>query len=223
MAYRFLTSKYDYFERIGVPFEKPKLIFGNFRRMMFQRESFHEFVKRMYDQFPNKAIFGMFQFRTPIFVVRDPELIKLVTIKHFDHFTNRRNVFDETVEPLLGRNLSALLDKEWHDMRTTLSPMFTGSKMRMMFGLVTDCAERMVKVLADKAKTSNPLVLDMKDMFARFTNDVIASTTFGVEVNSFEDRDNYFFRIGKNLSNFTLMTNIKLTIAVVAPKLFKVI
>lgn len=35
----------------------------------------------------------------------------------------------------------ALHGEEWRQMRATLSPAFTGSKMRLMLDLVSDCAD----------------------------------------------------------------------------------
>ncbi|KAI8046838.1 hypothetical protein M5D96_003052 [Drosophila gunungcola] len=51
--------------------------------------------------------------------------------------------------------------------------------------------------------------MDMKDYCTRFTNDVIASTAFGLQVNSFKDRENTFYQMGKKLTTFSFLQNIK--------------
>lgn len=48
----------------------------------------------------------------------------------------------------------------------------------------------------------------MKNLFARYTNDVIASCAFGIRVNSFEDPDNEFVVAGRKLMNFASLSMI---------------
>lgn len=43
----------------------------------------------------------------------------------------------------------------------------------------------------------------MKDIFSRFTNDSIASTAFGVKINSLENKLNKFYVMGKKATNFS--------------------
>jgi len=82
-------------------------------------------------------------------------------------------------------------------MRATLSPAFTGSKMRQMFDLVSECGEQMERTLSTEATATSKVDCEMKDLFSKFTNDVISSTAFGYKINSFEDPDNDFYLSGK--------------------------
>lgn len=45
--------------------------------------------------------------------------------------------------------------------------------------------------------------VEMKDVFTRYTNDVIASTAFGLKVDSLEDKNNKFYLMGKKATNFS--------------------
>lgn len=49
-------------------------------------------------------IFGMFDFRKPFYFIRDPEIIKQLAVKDFDHFENHRSFIDEDVDLLFVRN-----------------------------------------------------------------------------------------------------------------------
>uniref|UniRef100_A0A182S6B6 Cytochrome P450 n=1 Tax=Anopheles maculatus TaxID=74869 RepID=A0A182S6B6_9DIPT len=150
-------------------------------------------------------MFGMFEILTPMFVIRDPELIKHITVKDFDRFINHRSLISadsansEKSTVMFTKALFNLRSQKWRDVRTTLSPTFTGSKMRQMFTMIVECSENMVQALDNPAGQE----CEVKDLFIRFTNDVIASVAFGVRINSFRDRENVFFRYGKDLSNFS--------------------
>lgn len=51
-------------------------------------------------------------FRKPLLVLRDPELIKKITVKDFDHFLNRNLIIDAETEPLFGKSLIMLEGEE---------------------------------------------------------------------------------------------------------------
>lgn len=51
---------------------------------------------------------GSFQFSQPAFIIRDPELLKDLTVKDFDHFTDHRSFGNTEIEPLWSSNLFAL-------------------------------------------------------------------------------------------------------------------
>lgn len=108
-------------------------------------------------------------------------------------------------------------------MRSTLSPSFTSSKMKTMFVLISDCAENFVKHFQNDMKTTAELKVEMKGYLTRFTNDVIATTAFGISCDSLTDRNNHFYLMAKDAVDLTgLLKNIKLFIAKSTPKLTKV-
>lgn len=125
----------------------------------------------------------MFEMRNPLYVINDPDLIKQITIKDFDHFTERRQLLDKNAEPLIARSLANLNGQKWRDMRSILSPAFTGSKMKQMFELVVESAESLAAELMKQSESqTDPFVVEVKDIFTLYTNDVIASTAFGLKV-----------------------------------------
>lgn len=130
-------------------------------------------------------------------------MIKRIAIKDFDHFENHRAFFDEKTDRLWSNTLFFMQNEKWRQMRATLSPAFTGSKMRQMFDLISVCADDVVKHFLAKAENGEKINLEMKDFFARYTTDVIATCAFGLKINSFEDENNEFYLNGKILFNFT--------------------
>jgi len=88
---------------------------------------------------------------------------------------------------------------KWRIVRSKLTPTFTSGKMKMMFSLITECAEHLQQYLDKPARNGG--VLEMKDVMARFTTDVIGSCAFGVNCNSIRNPNAEFRRMGKHLSD----------------------
>lgn len=86
-------------------------------------------------------------------------------------------------------------------MRAFLSPAFTGRKMRSMFTLMNDASKHFIQYLEGKNETM--LELDFKDFFTRYSCDIIATTGFGVEVDSLKYPNNEFFRMATEAGNLT--------------------
>lgn len=208
LLYKWITQNNFFFADRGISFKKPAFLFGNLKKLVLMQASFHDVVLEFYRYFPDEQINGVFELRNPITMIRDPELIKQIGVKDFDHFQNHRAPIDEHADPLFGRVLFGLKGGKWRDMRSTLSPAFTGSKMRAMFELVINCSEDMKNHLMEQSQSERVLV-EMKDLFTRFANDVIATCAFGVQINSLKDRDNEFYEMGKTVTNFGGLNSLK--------------
>lgn len=169
-------------------------------------------------------LIGFFDMREPVYLVRDVELIRQITIKDFDNFEDHIGFIESESDALFGKSLFLLSEKKWRDMRTTLSPAFTGSKMRHMFELVVECADNMAKYLVADAKHGKAIRWEMKELSSRYTSDVIASCAFGLKVDSLKDRTNDFFTIGTSSLNFgTVRVGLRLLLIRSLPKLMRAI
>jgi len=91
-----------------------------------------------------------------------------------------------------------------------------------MFQLINQVAKEAVSCLKQDESSVQETELDMKDYCTRFTNDVIASTAFGLQVNSFKDRENTFYQMGKKLTNSSFLQNIKFMLFLALKSLNKV-
>ena len=160
---------------------------------------------------------GIFDFRKPLVVLRDPEIIKQIGVKDFDYFTDHQGLASVSNDDMFSNSLIFLVGDKWRDMRTTLSPAFTGSKMRQMFILVQQCATDMSAYFKKQSLGGEELNYEMKDLFSKYSNDVIATAAFGIEVNSFANPNNEFFGMGKEIMSFSFLTSIKLAIIRTAP------
>lgn len=160
-------------------------------------------------------IFGLLDFRQPVYMVRDPELLRQIAIKDFDHFEDHKMGANNSND-MLSDSLVMLRGDKWRDMRATLSPAFTGSKMRQMFELIGECAYGICEHFKKHAKAGVTIEPEMKDLFLKYTNDVIATSAFGISVNSFENPKNEFYVTGKRMLN---MTTIRFTIKAICMRI----
>ncbi|XP_062558863.1 probable cytochrome P450 9f2 [Armigeres subalbatus] len=206
-VYHKISKRYNYFLTKPVPCAKPTFLLGSSSAMLTRKKDIASHIRTLYDTYPDAKIMGFYDLTKPVFMLRDVEIIKKITVKDFEHFTDHTPSMTGSTEEvgedaLLGNSLFALRGQKWRDMRSTLSPAFTGSKMRHMFELVLESGQSMVEFLLSEVKAGKTLELEMKDTFTRFGNDVIATVAFGIKVDSMRNRDNNFYMKGKQLINF---------------------
>ncbi|XP_058837443.1 cytochrome P450 9e2-like [Topomyia yanbarensis] len=202
-SYLLFRKKDDYFQKISVS----SVPSGLFLSFLFRKYSFSDLIKIIYDKYVADRVVGMSDSRGRVLILLDPELIKTVVVKNFDHFTDRRPTFwnanARNPKTVLNRSLFSLAGENWRNMRATLSPAFTGSKMRLMFELVLECSENMARHYRELLTAGlGSCEYDVKDVFSRFTNDVIGTCAFGIKVDSMKDPDNDFFTNGKKMTHF---------------------
>ncbi|KOC61105.1 Cytochrome P450 9e2 [Habropoda laboriosa] len=197
MGYRYAT----YWERRGVPYVKTRLPLGITWTVFLRRATFHDHCEFIYNYDPDVRYIGLLDFGTPAVLIRDPELIKEVAIKSFGHFPDHRSFVTEDMDPIFGRNVFSLRGDQWREMRNTLSPSFTANKMKFLFDLVAECSHDFVGYL--HANPGLCSMIELKDTFTRYTNDVIATSAFGISVNSMKDPKNEFYERGIDVSRFS--------------------
>jgi cytochrome P450 family 9 len=196
------------FRQHGIPHARKDFLLERIWKIFVRPKSFADIIKAIYDLHPDAKYVGIFDFTNPIVVIRDLELIKSVAIKNFDAFHDHLFFGTETQDPLFGTNLFALRGDKWRDVRTLLSPAFTANKMRTMFQLISECAVNFSNYLMNVP--SDERIMEMKDVFSRYANDVIASCAFGINVDSMRNPENDFYIFGKKASNFGTISIIKI-------------
>ncbi|KAK5643741.1 hypothetical protein RI129_007586 [Pyrocoelia pectoralis] len=154
-------------------------------------------------------------------MVTDPELIKTIMVKDFDTFSEHRPLLPPDVDPIWSNNLLAMGGgQKWQDLRATLSPSFTSSKMKAMFSLMKECSSQFV--LYFQSQSDEIVEVELKDSFARLANDVIATTAFGVNCDSLSNPNNEFYKSARALSNVTGIRGLLLLLNAFLPTLAKI-
>lgn len=195
LVFYFLKKKFSYFEERDIPHLKPKWILGNLSGV---GSSMHmiDLVRKIYDEFKGKdVIAGMFTLASPSLIVTDIELAKLITVKDFDHFSERGFLVNEENEPLTG-NLASIGGEKWRFLRTKLSPALTSGKIKMMFNTIAEKGDAFIQAVETASKKGS---IEMKTMSNRYTIDVISSAAFGMEFKTLEDEKAEIIRLSKQL------------------------
>ncbi|ERL91022.1 cytochrome P450 9e2 [Dendroctonus ponderosae] len=217
--YYLLLQPYNYWKDRSVKQTNPWPLFGDSWRMIFQVMDVGEIVSYYYNSMPNVRYYGIYQFFRPKLVIRDPELIRRVTVKDFDHFVDHVAETNPKSDPLFSKNILNLKGDEWRKMRSTLSGSFTGRKIKIMFGLVSDAAKNFVEYYENQP--SQVIEVEMKDAFSRFTIDVIATTSLGVKVDSLAEKNNYFFQMGQELTELRFSLFFKMLLLQLFPRIYQ--
>lgn len=222
-VYQYILKTWWYFERRNVKYERGIPILGSTYRHLLGWECEADYVIRICKKFKNERFFGVYDLLgRPSYVIRDPELIKQIGITDFESFRNHRFQFDEDVDPMVARNLFSMRDEKWRRMRATMSPAFTGNKMRLMHRLMVDYTEVFISDLRESIKTrSDGRIFEAKNLLRCYANDIIATCAFGIEINSLRDPDNEFFRHGRELMTFDVVQGLKLMASMCVPWLMK--
>ncbi|CAB3252945.1 unnamed protein product [Arctia plantaginis] len=198
----YLRQIFSTFSKYGVKFVTPMPVVGNMARLYLRREHFADHITRLYNEFPEERFFGKFEFVNELVVIRDLDLIKRIALQDFECF-DHRSVFSES-NSFFAKNLFGLNGQEWKEMRATLSPAFTSSKIRKMVPLIVDVGDQMIAMFKRKIKESKTdyIDIDCEDLTACYANDVIASCQFGLKIDSYSNPENPFFTGGKEFTHF---------------------
>lgn len=194
-----------YWERKGLFYEEAKhpldgvLKFGKDRHMI-------KFLNDNYKKWKNKyKIYGGFLMMRPIVIVQDVDLAKRVMTTD-SHYFQGRGMYVNTRDDPLSAHLFNLEGDHWKKLREKLTSVFTSGKMKYMFPIVTKIADEMITTVDKELKISTEV--EVKELFARFTTDVIGNVAFGLECNSLSDPNAKFREMGRRTLNIDIARSI---------------
>ena len=213
-VYFWVQRRYSYWNKRGYLTVKPSFPVGNLSGVGYKITSAEKF-DQIYKEFKGKAsVLGIFTFLSPTLLPIDPEFVKNVLVRDFSSFHDRGMYYNRKDDPL-SANILTVEGAEWKELRTKLSPTFTGGKMKLMFDIVNEISDRLVRVVGDEVKITS--TIEMKEYTAKYTSDVIGNVAFGIECNCLEDSDSEFRKYGKKVFDITPFLLLKFFFACAAP------
>ncbi|KAJ9577522.1 hypothetical protein L9F63_005895, partial [Diploptera punctata] len=205
LVYLYFQEAFLYWNKKGVPTLKPIVPFGDFLKSLQPNHNplflFHGF----YNAFEGEKIGGVYRFTKPNLVIRDPEIIKNIFIKDFENFHSRASNFDDGIEPL-NDHLFFLSGSKWRNLRMKLTPTFTSGKIKMMFPILVETGKELQRILKKNAISSEEV--EIKDILARYSTDVIASCAFGIDCNCLKNPNAEFRNWGRRIFESSLTARV---------------
>ncbi|XP_049644601.1 cytochrome P450 3A12-like [Suncus etruscus] len=175
LLYLYGTRTHGWFKKLGVPGPKPLPFFGTLLPCWPGMWNFDVYCYKKYGR-----IWGVFEGSQPVLAITDPDLIKTVLVKEcYSVFTNRKNIGPMGI---MKDSVAMSEDEQWKRLRTLLSPNFSSRKLKEMLPIIAQYGDMLVKNLKTEVDKGKPMTL--KDIFGAYSMDVIASTSFGVHVDS---------------------------------------
>lgn len=195
----------QYWRRRGVPHEHSWPLLGTRARFYFLQESIFDYTDRIHNKYPDAIAVGLDTGRDRELLICDPALAKRVLISDFVNYESRGlNVLPvEQIEPL-WRNILTVDGEQWRWLRKVLTPGFSPGRIRATFDLVAQRAERLRAHVAGLT----PTPVNSCELMTHFAVDFISAYAFGLDVDSINNRDNIFYKIGTNIVRYDTIASI---------------
>ncbi|KAJ9576187.1 hypothetical protein L9F63_006920, partial [Diploptera punctata] len=221
--YWYSTRTFQHWKNKGVHYKEPVILFGNIKDRFLFRKSFHDVQRDLYRSFEGHKFAGYYEGRRPVLMLRDPELIKYVLVRDFQHFVDRPTLKTK-IPPYIRNNLLNLEGQHWKNVRALMTPTFSSKKLKFMENMVDQCAVQMTQFLHKTATAKNDKAqLEMKDFYGRFTLDVIGTCAFGVQCDSLKEEAE-FVKMASRFNELSLPYRIFIFVIVLfAPQLARFI
>lgn len=100
-----------------------------------------------------KIFKALFSARSPTICIADPEMAKMIMVKHFHKFPNRGFPFD--IPPPLDSELFLSKYPKWKRLRKVASPAFSAVKLKSTVDFVEDAADRLNAKLLKYSESGN--------------------------------------------------------------------
>ncbi|XP_059062048.1 cytochrome P450 6B1-like [Achroia grisella] len=196
------TYDHDYWSQRGV-FSPPALPFlGHIGPLLSFKDQTGNLFKRYYDTYKNERFIGIHQFFARTLIVHDPELIRRVCVNDFHHFTDRGFYYHKDVDPMV-ESLVFLRGTEWRKLRTKISPTFSPNKLRGMYPIIENVADKflikikdMLRIEKNKLRggeeavqTDDSVLVNGSRFFEGYTADAIVPCAFGFKSDVMENEN----------------------------------
>ncbi|XP_035726462.1 cytochrome P450 6k1-like [Vespa mandarinia] len=200
----FLYAKYklSYWNRLGVKCPPIHLIFGNFKDIIMLKNPAGVVLQNIYNfgDRDDDPYIGFYIFHKPALMIRDMRLIKQILVKDFNVFSDRMFGGKNEKDSVGLINLLGINQPNWKYLRTKITPILTGQKLKKMIPLILECSNPMLEYIDNKlAKADDWKEFELKILSSKYTTDVISSLAFGITTNSFNENDTAFWEAGQKI------------------------
>ncbi|KAL1400197.1 hypothetical protein pipiens_002095 [Culex pipiens pipiens] len=215
LLYGLLYYHFRYWKRRGIPQLRPSIPFGDIGPVFRQKQYLGETYATLYHKSKQFLVAGIYLSLRPVLLVNDPQLIKDILVRDFDHFNGRGVYADEKRDPM-SAHLFSISGEQWKNLRQKLNPAFSPVRLRGMLPILTDVGRTLQEYIGKCAEAGD--VVEVREVMGRYTTDVIASVAFGLEVDSINDGSNTFRQMGLKVFGNDLKNSLRMAFTFFVPE-----
>lgn len=222
VIYVYFQYQWRYFAKQGVYFIKPSFPWGSVPAFFDKSEAANDVFLKHAKEVGNMPFYGIYVLRKPMFVIKDAELVRHICVKDFDHFVDRAgekfgNFFktQSRSDHLWASQISNARGELWKNLRSTFSPIFTSGKMKAMMIFMQETMSRLMNELDGFAKSGESF--ELKDSMGKYSMDTIASCAFGVDSQSFTNKNSLFAKFASNIFAQRVSDGLKILMVTLIP------
>ncbi|XP_017879879.1 cytochrome P450 6a2-like, partial [Ceratina calcarata] len=218
----YLYLKFTYWKRNNIPTAKGWYpIVGHMLPAITMEKSSAVLIEEMYQQYKDSSMVGFYKGLVPALIIRDPNLVKSVLQTNFPNFTMNGFQLQEDADPLLVQNIFFAHGEKWLTGRKRLTYAFTTSKLKTLFVTVSGVCKKFQNYLERRLSSNDKYEVELKYLFSKFTGQVTANASVGIDGRCFEDVDDplAFDQIGQGLFQPNFFSRFLLNIVTLFPSL----
>ncbi|KAH8402135.1 hypothetical protein KR009_010004, partial [Drosophila setifemur] len=197
IAWLWQRHHFSHWQRLGVPFIPATPFVGNVWSLLRGDCCFGDQFRDLYqsEESSGQAYVGIHVLHNHAVLLRDPALIKRILVEDFPQFSSRFETTDPKYDTMGSQNLFFSKHETWRETHKIFAPFFAVSKVRQMHGLLEHVGQQLEVHMDKQLKGRKNMELEVKQLCALFTTDIIASLAFGIEAHSLRNPDAEFRRM----------------------------
>ena len=154
LVYLLFKRKYQYWNSKGVYQIKPSFPVGSIPEFFTKSRAFNDVLIDHAKETQGLPYYGIYFLSSTVLMIKDPDLIRQITIKDFDHFVDRNGVrthkkmFGNTMTDIIwSKQMSNAVGEEWKNIRSTFTPIFTAGSMKAMMVFIQESCRQLIKTM----------------------------------------------------------------------------
>ncbi|XP_011172178.2 cytochrome P450 6j1-like [Solenopsis invicta] len=226
--YFYLTRNYKYWQKHGVPCADGVLPgFGHMLSVVCMKTDIANFIWKIYNDNNDASMVGIYDFTTPLLMIREPRLLRTVLQVNFSSFSENCIDIDPKLDPLLATNPFALSGEKWASGRKRFTYAFSSMRLKLLLESVKNVCATFENYINEQLSNVEKAEFELKDLFSRYTAQVTAAAGFGIDGHCFDDnkKDVSFRKIGQAIFEPSLRNKMAYILGILIPsfnKIFKV-
>ncbi|XP_052867202.1 cytochrome P450 9c1-like [Anopheles cruzii] len=185
-TYKLLTRHLAYFRWLGVPHERPHLLYGNLSDVLSGKLTTMEQIQQFSVKFAHCDVFGFYNYMSPALYIRDSTAIRQVLRNDSaGHFESYGYFLDGEKDHFLGSQLHLLKGAgASKKLLPILAPVLRSATVcDGMEVVVKNCGNDLVDFIVSRGNEQ----LELKSILRKHTMNVHAGCTFGKQLNTFDE------------------------------------